>query len=158
MGRTRRAPLLRGPALRLDRCVAARYAAGVQHEKEGTIRARDVDAVTGMVAPAAIALYFEECRDEWLDVIGGSPEMSLQYLVRRLDLAFGAPVDPAVGSVRVTIELDGLGTTSVRLREELRAGPDDAVAATNRSVLVHVNEAADAAVPLPADSRARLGG
>jgi len=60
--------------------------------------------------------------------------------------------------VRVTIELDGIGTTSIRLREELRAGADGAVAATNHSVLVHVNDAADAAVPLPADFRARLGG
>jgi len=130
----------------------------MRHTKDVAIRARDVDAATGMVAPGAIALYFEECRDEWLDVIGGSPEVSTQYLVRRLDLAFAAPVDPAVGSVRVTIELDGIGTTSIRLREELRAGADGAVAATNHSVLVHVNDAADAAVPLPADFRARLGG
>ena len=35
---------------------------------------------------------------------------------------------------------------------------DGAVAAPNHSVLVHVNEAADAAVPLPDDFRARLGG
>ena len=130
----------------------------MRHSKEVAIRARDVDAATGMVAPGAIVLYFEECRDEWLDVIGGSPEVSSQYLVRRLDLVFAAPIDPSVGTVRVTIELDGLGTTSIRLREELRAGADGAVAATNRSVLVHVNEAADAAVPLPADFRARLGG
>jgi acyl-CoA thioesterase FadM len=130
----------------------------MRHTKDVAIRARDVDAATGMVAPGAIALYFEECRDEWLDVIGGSAEVSTQYLVRRLDLAFAAPVDPAVGTVRVTIELDGIGTTSIRLREELRAGADAAVAATNHSVLVHVNDAADAAVPLPADFRARLGG
>ena len=130
----------------------------MRHSKEVAIRARDVDAVTGMVAPGAIVLYFEECRDEWLDVIGGSPEVSSQYLVRRLDLALQTPIDPAAGSVRVTIELEGLGTTSIRLREELRAGADDGLAATNHAVLVHVNEAADAAVPLPADFRARLGG
>src|SRR3954454_8200746 len=130
----------------------------MQHVKDVAIRARDVDAATGMVAPAAIALYFEECRDEWLDVVGGSPEVSLQYLVRRLDLAFEAPVDPAVGTVRVTIELDGIGTTSIRLREELRAGAASAVAATTPSVLATVNEAADAAVQLPAAFRARLGG
>ncbi len=129
----------------------------MRHTKEIAIRARDADA-TGSVARSAIALYFEECRDEWLDVIGGSPDVSLSYLVRRIDLEFLADIDPAVGSVRVTIELDGLGTTSVRLREELRAGPDDGVAATNRSVLVHVNETATAAAPLPADLRARLGG
>jgi acyl-CoA thioesterase FadM len=130
----------------------------MRHSKEVAIRARDIDAVTGMVAPGAIVLYFEECRDEWLEVIGGSPEVSQQYLVRRLDLQFDAPVDPAAGTVRVTIELDGIGTTSIRLREELRAGADGVVAARNRSVLVHVNEAGDAAVPLPADFRARLGG
>jgi acyl-CoA thioester hydrolase len=129
----------------------------VRHTKEIAIRARDADA-TGAVARSAIALYFEECRDEWLDVIGGSPDVSLSYLVRRIDLEYLAEVDPGAGSVRVTIELDGLGTTSIRLREELRAGPEDAVAATNRSVLVHVNEDATAAVPLPADFRARLGG
>jgi acyl-CoA thioesterase FadM len=84
--------------------------------------------------------------------------MSLSYLIRRLDLAFLRDVDPAAGSVRVTIELDGLGTSSIRLHETLRAGPDDEIAATNRSVLVHVNEDASAGIPLPEDFRARLGG
>ena len=129
----------------------------MRHTKEIAIRARDADA-TGTVARSAIALYFEECRDEWLGVAGGDPDVALAYLIRRLDFAFLHDVDPAVGTVRVTIELDGLGTTSIRLRETLRAGRDDAVAATNRSVLVHVNEDATAGVPLPDDVRARLGG
>jgi len=134
----------------------AHYAPGVRHSKDLAIRVRDADA-SGRVATSAIALYFEECRDEWLDVAGG-PGMSLSYLIRRLDLAFLRDVDPAAGSVRVTIELDGLGTTSIRLHETLRAGPDDEIAATNRSVLVHVNEDASAGIPLPEDFRARLGG
>ncbi len=58
----------------------------------------------------------------------------------------------------MAIELDGLGTTSIRLRETLTVGPDDVVAATNRSVLVHVDEAGTAAVPLPDAFRARLAG
>ena len=58
----------------------------------------------------------------------------------------------------MTIELDGLGTTSIRLRETITTGPDDRVAATNRSVLVHVNREGSAAVALPDDFRARLSG
>lgn len=129
---------------------------GMRHIKQVGIRARDVDA-SGHVARASVALYFEEARDEWLEVVGGSPEVALAYLVRRVDITYEAEIDPAVGSVRVAIELDGLGTTSIRLRETLTVGADE-VAATNRSVLVHVDTAGTAAVPLPEDFRARLTG
>jgi acyl-CoA thioesterase FadM len=129
----------------------------MRHVKDVGIRARDVDA-SGHVARASIALYFEEARDEWLTVVGGSPEVALAYLVRRIDITYGADISPAAGSVEVAIELDGLGTTSIRLRETLTVGPERTVAATNRSVLVHVDEHGTAAVPLPADFRARLAG
>jgi acyl-CoA thioesterase FadM len=127
----------------------------MRHVKEVGVRARDADA-TGHVARAAVALYFEEARDEWLGVVGGSPEVALAYLVRAIDITYLSEIDPGVPSVRVTIELDGLGTTSIRLRETLTVGPDERVAATNRSVLVHVDEAGTAALPLPAGFRARL--
>lgn len=127
----------------------------VSHAKQVAIRARDVDG-TGHVARSAVALYLEEARDEWLEVIGGSPEVTLGYLVRRIDIAYEAEIPPDAGSVEVTIDLAGLGTTSIRLREELVFGPERIVAATNRSVLVHVDEAGTAALPLPADFRARL--
>ena len=128
----------------------------MRHEKQVGIRARDVDA-TGHVARASVALYFEEARDEWLAVVGGSPEVALAYLVRRIDITYEAEIAAAADSVLVAIELDGLGTTSIRLRETLTVD-DGTVAATNRSVLVHVNRAGTAAVPLPDDFRARLGG
>ena len=129
----------------------------MRHVKEVGIRARDVDA-TGHVASAAVALYFEEARDEWLGVVGGSPDVALSYLVRAIDITYQSEIAPSLSSVRVAIELDGLGTTSIRLRETLSVGPDDTVAATNRSVLVYVDEAGTAALPLPADFRARLSG
>ncbi len=129
----------------------------MRHVKEVGIRARDVD-VTGNVARAAVALYFEEARDEWLEVVGGSPEVVLSYLVRAIDITYESEIAPGLSSVRVAIELDGLGTTSVRLRETLTIGPRETVAATNRSVLVHVDEAGTAAVPLPPGFRARLSG
>lgn len=129
----------------------------MRHSKQVGIRARDVDA-SGHVARAALALYFEEARDEWLAVIGGSPDVALAYLIRRIDITYRCELTPAAGSVRVQVDLDGLGTTSIRLRETLTAGPDDMVVATNRAVLVHVDEAGTAAVPLPDDFRARLGG
>ena len=129
----------------------------MRHVKEVGIRARDVDA-TGRVARASIALYFEEARDEWLEVVGGSPEVALSYLVRAIDISYEAAIEPSQRTVRVAIELDGLGTTSIRLRETLTVGPADLVAATNRSVLVHVNASGSAAVPLPDDFRARLAG
>jgi len=129
----------------------------MRHVKEVGIRARDVDA-TGQVARASVALYFEEARDEWLEVVGGSPEVALSYLVRAIDISYESEIAPTVEKVRVTIELDGLGTTSIRLRETITTGPDDRVAATNRSVLVHVNREGSAAVALPDDFRARLSG
>ena len=96
----------------------------MRHEKEVGIRARDVDA-TGHVARASVALYFEEARDEWLTVVGGSPEVALAYLVRRIDISYESEIAADAGSVRVAIELDGLGTTSIRLRETLTVGDDD---------------------------------
>ncbi len=129
----------------------------MRHVKEVGIRARDVDA-TGQVARASVVLYFEEARDEWLEIVGGTPGAALSYLVRAIDIAYASDIDPALGSVRVAIELDGLGTTSIRLRETLTAGAEDAVVATNNSVLVHVDDAGTAAVPLPSDFRARLSG
>jgi acyl-CoA thioesterase FadM len=127
----------------------------MRHVKEVGIRARDVDA-TGRVARASVALYFEEARDEWLTVVGGGPEVAMEYLVRAIDISYEAEIEPGRKTVRVAIELDGLGTTSIRLRETLTVGPDDLVAATNRSVLVHVNASGSAAVPLPDHFRARL--
>ena len=127
----------------------------MRHVKEVGIRARDVD-VTGRVARASVALYFEEARDEWLTVVGGGPEVAMEYLVRAIDISYEAEIEPGRKTVRVAIELDGLGTTSIRLRETLTVGPDDLVAATNRSVLVHVNASGSAAVPLPDHFRARL--
>ena len=92
-------------------------------------------------------------------VVGGGPEVAMPYLVAAPStLEYQAEIEPSRRSVRVAIELDGLGTTSIRLRETLAVGPDDVVAATNRSVLVHVNESGSAAVPLPDDIRARLSG
>jgi acyl-CoA thioesterase FadM len=129
----------------------------MRHVKEVGVRARDADA-TGQIARAAVALYFEEARDEWLEVVGGSHDVVLSYLVRRIDISYERDIAPAVGSVRVAIELDGLGTTSIRLRETLTVGPEEVVAATNRSVVVHVDQAGTAAVAIPDDFRQRLGG
>jgi acyl-CoA thioesterase FadM len=128
----------------------------MRHVKEVGVRARDADA-TGQIAPAAVALYFEEARDEWLGVVGGDPDVALTYLVRRIDIRYERDIAPTLGSVRVAIQLEGLGTTSIRLRETITTGPDDAVAATNRSVLVHVDETGTAAVAIPDDFRQRLG-
>ena len=127
----------------------------MRHVKDVGIRARDADA-SGHVARSAVLLCFEEARDEWLEVAGGSPGTALSYLVRRIDITYAADISPAAGSVEVAIELDALGTSSIRLRETLTVGPGRVVAATNRSVLVHVDEAGTAAVPLPAEFRARL--
>jgi acyl-CoA thioesterase FadM len=127
----------------------------MRHVKDVGIRPRDADA-SGHIARSSVLLYFEEARDEWLEVVGGSPDIVVSYLVRRIDVTYAADISPAAGSVQVAIELDGLGTSSIRLRETLTVGPAKVVAATNRSVLVHVDEAGTAAVPLPADFRARL--
>jgi acyl-CoA thioesterase FadM len=127
----------------------------MRHVKHVGIRARDVDA-SGRVARASVALYFEEARDEWLEVVGGGPEVALAYLIRRIDITYERELAPEAGPVCVAIELEGLGTSSIRLRETLTAGPDDDVVARNSSVLVHVNRAGTASVPLPEDFRARL--
>ena len=65
----------------------------MRHVKEVGIRARDVDA-TGQVARASVALYFEEARDEWLEVVGGSPEVALSYLVRAIDISYESEIAP----------------------------------------------------------------
>ena len=83
----------------------------MRHEKQVGIRARDVDA-TGHVARASVALYFEEARDEWLEVVRGSRGDAPTWC--GASICTRPTSRPTAKSVLVMIELDGLGTTIFR--------------------------------------------
>ena len=79
----------------------ATLASRMRHEKQIAIRARDVDATGHVARRPRSRSTSRSARDEWLDVIGGSPDVALSYLVRRIDLEYlSRDRSGAVGSVR----------------------------------------------------------
>jgi acyl-CoA thioester hydrolase len=86
------------------------------HEKELEIRWRDLDAY-GHVNHAVYLTYLEEARDEWLEgAVGGA---ALHYVVARVEIDYRRELTLADDRVVARCRLDGLGTSSVRTREQL---------------------------------------
>lgn len=120
----------------------------VTHEKHVEIRWPDMDAFDH-VNHAVYLSYFEACRDAWLErIVAGA---SMQFVVRRVEVDYLAPLHQRDGHAVVTVSLDRLGRSSVVTREELRATSDGRVCARAACVLVHVGDARDAAQALPAE-------
>lgn len=102
------------------------------HEKEIEIRWRDLDAY-GHVNHAVYLTYLEEVRDEWLEAaVGGA---ALHYVVARVEIDYRRELTLADDRILARCSLDGLGTSSVRTREELVVANGD-VATEAAAVLV----------------------
>lgn len=106
------------------------------HEKEIEIRWRDCDPY-GHVNHAVFLTYLEEVRDEWL--IGAVGEDALGYVVARVEIDYRRELTQRDDTVVARIELDSLGTSSVRTVEALLAGNGE-IAADARAVLVACDE------------------
>ena len=127
-------------------------------EKRIDIRWRDLDAL-GHVNQAVYQTYGEEIVDAWFRDVLDLPKGEVwDYVVVRLATDYRSELrladEQVVGSARVV----RLGTTSVTLAIELRAGSDGRVAAETEVVFVCWDGEKRAARPLTDDERAKLEG
>ncbi len=125
-------------------------------EKRIDIRWRDLDAL-GHVNQAVYQTYGEEIVDAWFRDVLDLPKGTVwDYVVVRLATDYRSELRMAdaevVGSVRVV----RLGTSSVTLALQLRAGSDGRVAAETEAVFAVWDPEQRAARPLTDDERAKL--
>jgi acyl-CoA thioester hydrolase len=126
-------------------------AAVLEHSVD--VRWRDVDAL-GHVNHAVFLTYLEEGRDAfyaWL--LGADPS----YVVVRLEVDLRAEVRYPDRQVRVRIEAERLGTTSLTTWETITT-PSGEVAAQARVVTVRWDAGLRKPVPFTGAERARLSG
>jgi acyl-CoA thioester hydrolase len=126
------------------------------HEKEIEIRWRDQDAY-GHVNNAVFLTYLEEARDEWLEQALGSPGIAWDYVLARVEVDFRRELTQADERVVARCELQSLGTSSVRTREELVTAAGE-LAAEAQAVLVARDPETRRSRPLTDEERAKLEG
>ncbi|HTZ93743.1 MAG TPA: thioesterase family protein [Streptosporangiaceae bacterium] len=119
-------------------------------EHQVSVRWRDTDAL-GHVNNAVYLTYLEEARDAFYLRALGDPI----YVVVRIEIDFRAEVRHADRIVRVEIDVERVGTTSLRTREVLRTASGE-VAAEARVITVRWDQDARAAVSFTDEQRARL--
>lgn len=125
---------------------------GCMREKGIEIRWRDMDAY-GHVNHAVFVTYLEEARDELLgELLGPAYE---DFVLVRLEVDYRRALTQADGEVRASSWVEGVGTSSVRTREELRTADGD-LAAEARTVMVARERGAPRARPLDARERDAL--
>ena len=83
---------------------------------------------------AVYLTYLEECRDEWVERAVG-PDKSWDFVLARVAIDYRRELTQADEVVVARCRLEGLGTSSVRTREEL-VTRDGELAAEAEAVLV----------------------
>jgi acyl-CoA thioester hydrolase len=115
------------------------------------VRWRDTDA-QGHVNHAVFLTYLEEARDAFFEHVVG-PDVS--YVVVRVEVDLRAEVRHPDRQVRVRIQAERLGTTSLTTRETILTSPGD-VAAEARVVAVHWDPGQRRPIPFSEAERGRL--
>ena len=120
-------------------------------EHQISLRWRDVDAL-GHVNHAVFLTYLEEGRDAfYVQALGRDPH----YVVARAEIDWRAEVRYTDRRLRVRIEVERVGTTSLTTREVVLT-PADVTAAEARVVTVLWDTSARKPVAFAADEHARL--
>jgi acyl-CoA thioester hydrolase len=120
-------------------------------EHQVSLRWRDVDAL-GHVNHAVFLTYLEEGRDAfYVQALGRDPH----YAVARVEIDLRAEIRYADRLLRVRIEVERVGTTSLTTRETILT-PDGAAAAEARVVTVLWDAAARKPVAFTEEDHARL--
>jgi acyl-CoA thioester hydrolase len=124
---------------------------GTVFEQQVSLRWRDVDAL-GHVNHAVFLTYLEEGRDAfYVQALGRDPH----YVVARAEIDWRAEIGYADRQLRVRIEVERVGTTSLTTREAILT-PAGVTAAEARVVTVLWDASARKPVAFTADERARL--
>src|SRR5262245_35502247 len=120
------------------------------------IRWRDLDGL-GHVNQAVYQTYGEEVVDAWFRDVLGLPKGEVwDYVVVRLTTEYRSELRLEDEYVTGTARVVRLGTSSVTVALELRAGSDDRVAAETEVVFAVWDPDARRARPLTAEERSRL--
>jgi acyl-CoA thioester hydrolase len=120
-------------------------------EHQVSLRWRDVDAL-GHVNHAVFLTYLEEGRDAfYAQALSRDPH----YVVARVEIDLRAEVRYTDRQLRVRIEVERVGTTSLTTRETIRT-PAGVTAAEARVVTVLWDGSARKPMAFAADERARL--
>ena len=118
------------------------------------LRWSDMDAM-GHVNNATYLTYLETAREPWFAALGAAADY-MRFAMRRIEVDFLSQLRFEDGAVRVIVELDGVGTTSVRTRERMTAESDGRLVVEAKAVIVRLDDAGVGSAPLPDDLRARL--
>lgn len=124
------------------------------HEKRIEIRWRDVDAYLH-VNNAVYATYLEECRDEWLSKVLEGVGDEWDFVLARVAVDFRRELKLEDEWVVASCRLARIGTSSLTLREEIRAD-EGWLSAESEAVLVARNREAGGSRPLTDAERAAL--
>ncbi|HXC83385.1 MAG TPA: thioesterase family protein [Trebonia sp.] len=120
-------------------------------EHQVSVRWRDMDAL-GHVNHAVFLTYLEEGRDAlYVRALGRDPH----YVVARVEIDMRAEVRYTDRQLRVRIEVERVGTTSLTTRETILT-PEGVTAAEARVVTVLWDAGARKPMAFAADERARL--
>jgi acyl-CoA thioester hydrolase len=115
-----------------------------------TIRWRDMDAY-GHVNNGVYLNYLEEARDGLAVELFGE-RASWDFVLAHVEIDFRSQLTQADGTIRVSSEVAGLGTSSVRTRERIFKS-DGTLAAEAASVIVPRNAEGTGSRPLTEDER-----
>jgi acyl-CoA thioester hydrolase len=115
-----------------------------------TIRWRDMDAY-GHVNNGVYLNYLEEARDGLAAELFGE-QASWDFVLAHVEIDFRSQLTQADGTIRVSSEVAGLGTSSVRTRERIFKS-DGTLAAEAASVIVPRNAEGTGSRPLTEDER-----
>jgi acyl-CoA thioester hydrolase len=105
---------------------------------------------------ATYLTYLETARETWFGAI--APDDAMRFAMRRVEVDFLSQLTFADGAVRVVIELDSVGVSSIRTRERMTAVSDGRLVLEARAVIVRLDETGLRSAPLPDDMRERLAG
>ncbi|HET7014976.1 MAG TPA: thioesterase family protein [Streptosporangiaceae bacterium] len=120
-------------------------------EYQVAVRWRDMDAL-GHVNHAVFLTYLEVGRDAfYIQMLGNDPI----YVVARLEIDFRAEIPTTAEWVRVRVEAERLGTSSLTTRETVTTA-EGAVAAQAKVITVRWDQTAHKPMPFSAAERDRL--
>ena len=117
------------------------------------IRFRDLDAM-GHVNNAVYATYLEHARARYFREVVDVALDDADTVLAHLSLDYRTPIDLDADVATVALSVPRLGTSSIPMAYEVRAGGE--VAATAESVQVVFDRETGASRPLPDDWRARI--
>ncbi|MFL5737972.1 MAG: acyl-CoA thioesterase [Actinomycetota bacterium] len=124
------------------------------HERRIEIRWRDMDAY-GHVNNSVYLTYLEWARDEWIQGILGSATDTWDFVLAHVEVDFRNELTQDDGEVIVRCELDRIGTSSIRTREEIRKR-DGTLSAEAAAVIVPRDPQTSRSRPLTGEERKLL--